>query len=399
MSFLSSRIHRIQPSATLEMTAKAAALKREGKPVYNLSVGEPDFSTPKNIQQAGIFAIENGHTKYTPGSGTHDLKQAISKKFKRDNNLTYALNEIAVSCGGKHSLYNACQALFQKQDEVIIFSPYWVSFPDFVSVTGATPVFVSTDSSKQFEPNFQDLESKITSNTKGIIINSPSNPTGGVWSMEACLRVLDICKKRKDIWIFSDECYEQLTYDKPFQSIASLTSYNKNIITFQSCSKTYAMTGWRIGYIGGDAKLVKAVAKLQGQSTSCPNSIAQYAAIEALTGDQSCVHEMRKIFLQRRNLILEKLNNIPKIACERPNGAFYVFPNFTHYLGSYTLRGNTINNSNELCSYILETTGVVSVSGDSFGAPGYIRFSYAASDEIINESMNLVKNTIANLSF
>ncbi len=399
MSFLSERINRIQPSATLEMTAKAAELRRLGKPVYNLSVGEPDFPTPQNIQNAGKFAIENGHTKYTPGSGTHDLKQAIITKLKRDNKLTYALNEVVVSCGGKHSLYNACQALFQKNDEVIIFSPYWVSFPDFVSVTGATPVFVSTDKTKQFEPNFKDLESKITSNTKGIIINSPSNPTGGVWSNEACLRVLEICKKRKDIWVFSDECYEQLTYDKPFQSVASLDLQNKNIITFQSCSKTYAMTGWRIGYIGGDARLVSAVAKLQGQSTSCPNSIAQYAAIEALTGDQSCVQKMRKIFLHRRNVILEKLNNIPNIVCDQPNGAFYVFPDFSYYMGSKTPNGKTISNANDLCSYILDLTGVVSVSGESFGAPGYIRFSYATSDEIINDSMDLVKNAIETLNF
>ena len=399
MSFLSSRINRIQPSATLEMTAKASELKRLGKPVYNLSVGEPDFPTPQNIQNAGKYAIENGHTKYTPGSGTHELKQAIITKLKRDNKLTYALNEVVVSCGGKHSLYNACQALFQKNDEVVVFSPYWVSFPDFISVTGATPIFVSTDKTKQFEPNFKDLESKITSNTKGIIINSPSNPTGGVWSNEACLRVLEICKKRKDIWVFSDECYEQLTYDKPFQSVASLDLQNKNIITFQSCSKTYAMTGWRIGYIGGDARLVSAVAKLQGQSTSCPNSIAQYAAIEALTGDQSCVQKMRKIFLHRRNVILEKLNNIPNIVCDQPNGAFYVFPDFSYYMGSKTPNGKTISNANDLCSYILDLTGVVSVSGESFGAPGYIRFSYATSDEIINDSMDLVKNAIETLNF
>ena len=203
---LASRINRIQPSATLEMTAKAAELRRLGKPVFNMSVGEPDFPTPENIQQAGIFAIQNGHTKYTPGSGTFELKEAIQSKFKRDNNLNYSLDEIVVSCGGKHSLYNACQTLFQDPDEVIIFSPYWVSFPDFVSVTVAKPVFVNTVKSKQFEPDFDDLEKKINNNTRGIIINSPSNPTGGVWSDQAVLRVLDLCKN-KDIWIFSDECY------------------------------------------------------------------------------------------------------------------------------------------------------------------------------------------------
>ena len=381
------------------MTSKAAELKRQGLPVYNLSVGEPDFPTPKHIQDAGIYAIQNGHTRYTPGSGTHDLKQAIIKKMKRDNNLSFSTEQIVVSCGGKHSLYNACQTLFQKNDEVIIFSPYWVSFPDFVSVTGAKPIFVKTNSKKQFEPNFSELEKKINQRTKGIIINSPSNPTGGVWSNESVMRLLDLCKNKKDIWIFSDECYEQLTYDKPFTSIAGLEKNNDNIITFQSCSKTYAMTGWRIGYIGGNSTVVKGISKLQGQSTSCPNSIAQFAAIEALTGDQSCIIEMRNIFYKRRNLILDQLSKIPKITCEKPNGAFYVFPNFKHYLGAQTNAGKILQNSDDLCAYILSTTGVVTVSGDSFGAPGYIRFSYAASEKIINEAIDLVKQTLENLSF
>jgi len=217
---LSDRIYRINPSATLEMTAKAAELKRANQPVFNMSVGEPDFSTPKNIQNAAKFAIENDHTKYTPGSGTHHLKTAVLDKIQRDNNLKYNLENVIVSCGGKHSLYNACQTLFQTGDEVIIFSPYWVSFPDFVSVTGAKPVFVKTNSLQQYEPDFNDLQMKINSNTKGLIINSPSNPTGGVWSDEAVLKVLDLCKN-KDIWIFSDECYEQLVYSDNFNSIAS----------------------------------------------------------------------------------------------------------------------------------------------------------------------------------
>jgi len=219
----SDRISRIQPSATLAMTSKAAELKRNNKPVYNMSVGEPDFSTPLHIQQAGIDAIQQGHTKYTPGGGTFELKEAICQKLKRDNNLIFDINEVVVSCGGKHSLYNACQVLFQAGDEVIIFNPYWVSFPDFVTVTGALPVFVETDPAKQNEPNFNDLKKKITPNTKGIIINSPSNPTGGVWSDNAIVTLLDIVKDRKDIWIFSDECYEQLTYNGPFISPGSLS--------------------------------------------------------------------------------------------------------------------------------------------------------------------------------
>jgi len=398
MDFLTSRIHRIQPSATLAMTAKAAELKRNKLPVYNMSVGEPDFSTPKHIQDAGIFAIKNGHTKYTPGSGTTELKEAILQKLLRDNNLKYQIEEIVVSCGGKHSLYNACQTLFQKGDEVIIFSPYWVSFPDFVSVTGAMPVFVKTLSSQQFEPNFDDLEKKITKNTKGIIINSPSNPTGGVWGDEAILRLLDLCKNRKDIWIFSDECYEQLTYEMPFKSIASLTD-NKQIITFQSCSKTYAMTGWRIGYIAGNKKVVKAIGKLQGQSTSCPNSIAQYAAIEALTGDQSCIFKMKNLFLKRRNLILNEILKINKVSCEKPQGAFYVFPDFSFYIGAKDNQGNIIKTAHDLSLYIIENTGVITVSGESFGAPGHIRFSYATSEETIIEAINLVNQCLSNLSF
>jgi len=393
------RINRIQPSATLEMTSKAAELKHLGKPVYNMSVGEPDFDTPNNIQKAGIHAIQNGITKYTPGSGTRELKEAICNKLQRDNQLQFDIDGIVVSCGGKHSLYNACQALFQTNDEVIIFTPYWVSFPDFVSVTGAQPIFVRTNSSKQNEPDFSDLKRKLNSNTKGIIINSPSNPTGGVWSDKSIQKLLDILKAYPNVWIFSDECYEQLTYDVPFKSIASFNPKNKKIITFQSCSKTYAMTGWRIGYIAGNKDLVKAVGKLQGQSTSCPNSIAQYAAIEALEGNQKCVIDMRQKFKIRRDLILSELSIIDNIHCERPNGAFYVFPDFSKYLNSIDSKGNKIQTASDLSLYILNTTGVVTVAGDSFGAPGYIRLSYATSEDIIMQAVSLINNTLKKLNF
>ena len=395
---LSDRIYRINPSATLEMTAKAAELKRANKPVFNMSVGEPDFSTPQNIQNAAKFAIDNDHTKYTPGSGTHHLKTAILDKIQRDNNLRYNLENVIVSCGGKHSLYNACQTLFQTGDEVIIFSPYWVSFPDFVSVTGAKPVFVKTNSLQQYEPDFNDLQKKINSNTKGLIINSPSNPTGGVWSDEAVLKVLDLCKN-KDIWIFSDECYEQLVYSDNFNSIASLTNQNDKILTFQSCSKTYAMTGWRIGYTVGDKNVIKGMSKLQGQSTSCPNSIAQYAAAEALTGDQSCVLEMRNIFKSRRDLILKELSKNSNIHCETPNGAFYVFPDLSYYFGSFDNNGNKIKNSNDLCLYILDQTGVVTVAGESFGADNNIRLSYATSEQNIIEAVGHMNKALSKLNF
>ena len=395
---LSDRIHRINPSATLEMTAKAAELKRANKPVFNMSVGEPDFSTPQNIQSAAKFAIDNDHTKYTPGSGTHHLKTAILDKIQRDNNLKYNLENVIVSCGGKHSLYNACQTLFQTGDEVIIFSPYWVSFPDFVSVTGAKPVFVKTNSLKQYEPDFNDLQMKINSNTKGLIINSPSNPTGGVWSDEAVLKVLDLCQN-KDIWIFSDECYEQLVYSDDFKSIASLTNQNNKILTFQSCSKTYAMTGWRIGYTVGDKNVIQGMSKLQGQSTSCPNSIAQYAAAEALTGDQSCVLEMKNIFKSRRDLILKELSKNSNIHCETPNGAFYVFPDLSYYFGSSDNNGNIIKNSNDLCLYVLDQTGVVTVAGESFGADNNIRLSYATSEQNIIDAVGHMNKALSKLNF
>ena len=386
------RISRIQPSATLAMTAKAAELREKGLEVLNLSVGEPDFNTPNHIIESAIDAMNHGHTRYTPGGGTLNLKQAIQKKLIRDNDLDYNLNEIIVSCGGKHSLYNACQVLFEVGDEVIIFSPYWVSFPDFVSVTGATPVFVNSDPANQYEPIFDELEKKINSKTKGIIINSPSNPTGGVWSDEAISKTVDIAKQY-NAWVFSDECYEQLTYDQSFTSIYKLCQDYNRILTFQSCSKTYAMTGWRIGYTCGDSKVIKAMAKLQGQSTSCPNSIAQFAAAEALSGDQSSVEKMRNAFKIRRDLIVNRLNKIDGISCDTPGGAFYVFPDISNIINR-NLDGKIIKNSLDLCMLLLEKESVVSVSGDSFGADNNIRFSYAISDDVINRAMDKLKALI-----
>jgi len=386
------RINRIQPSATLEMTAKAADLRSKGLDVINLSVGEPDFNTPKNIIEAAKKAMDSGFTKYTPGPGILDLRKAITKKLKRDNDLDYDYNEIIVSCGGKHSLYNACQVLFEKNDEVIIFSPYWVSFPDFVSVTGAKPVFVKTNSKKQYEPDFNDLNSKITSSTKGIIINSPSNPTGGVWSNQAIKKTLEISKKH-DLWVFSDECYEQLTYDDIFTSIATLTDDQKKILTFQSCSKTYAMTGWRIGYTAGNKNIIKAMSKLQGQSTSCPNSIAQHAAMEALIGNQGFVSEMRNVFKKRRKLIVEGLNQIPNINCDNPGGAFYVFPNIEYYINK-NYKGKKIKTAADLSMILLQEKLIVTVAGDSFGANNYLRLSYAASENDINNALEKMKELL-----
>ena len=389
---LTDRIGRITPSATLVMTAKAAELRAAGKPVINLSVGEPDFPTPENIRNAGKRAIDEGHTRYTPGGGTLELKKAVVKKLSRDNDLHYDTSQILISCGGKHSLYNACQALFQSGDEVIIFSPYWVSFPDFVSVTGAKPIFVNTDPARQFEPVMDDLKTKITSRTKGIIINSPSNPTGGVWSDGAVLKVLEIAETA-GVWVFSDECYEQLTYDRTYISTAILGENTEKVLTFQSCSKTYAMTGWRIGYTAGDEKVIKAMGKLQGQSTSCPSSIAQVAAIEALIGNQSEVTIMRNVFKKRRDYIVTRLNEMNGVHCDTPGGAFYVFPDFSSYMGD----DRNIQSSNDLSMYLLEQKAVVTVAGKAFGSDGNVRFSYAASDEDLARAMDLVEETLKEL--
>ena len=389
---LTKRIGRITPSATLAMTAKAAELQAVGKPVINLSVGEPDFPTPKNIRLAGQRAIEEGHTRYTPGGGTMELKKAVVEKLSRDNNLHYDISQILISCGGKHSLYNACQALFQTGDEVIIFSPYWVSFPDFVSVTGAKPVFVNTDPLHQFEPVLDDLKAKITPRTKGIIINSPSNPTGGVWSDEAVLKVLEIAQDA-NAWIFSDECYEQLSYDRPYISTAMLGESTEKVLTFQSCSKTYAMTGWRIGYTAGDEKVIQAMGKLQGQSTSCPCSIAQVAATEALIGDQSEVAIMRNVFKKRRDYIVNRLNKMNGVHCDNPGGAFYVFPDFSTLMGS----DKKIQSSNDLSMYLLEQKAVVTVAGKAFGSDANVRFSYAASDEDLSLAIDLLEETLTEL--
>lgn len=389
---LTDRIGRITPSATLVMTAKAAELRAAGKPVINLSVGEPDFPTPENIRNAGKRAIDEGHTRYTPEGGTLELKKAVVKKLSRDNDLHYDTSQILISCGGKHSLYNACQALFQSGDEVIIFSPYWVSFPDFVSVTGAKPIFVNTDPARQFEPVMDDLKAKITSRTKGIIINSPSNPTGGVWSDEAVIRVLEIAEIA-GVWVFSDECYEQLTYDRTYISTAMLGENIEKVLTFQSCSKTYAMTGWRIGYTAGDEKVIKAMGKLQGQSTSCPSSIAQVAAIEALIGDQSEVTIMRNVFKKRRDYIVTRLNEMNGVHCDTPGGAFYVFPDFSSYMGD----DRNIQSSIDLSMYLLEQKAVVTVAGKAFGSDGNVRFSYAASDEDLARAMDLVEETLKEL--
>jgi len=392
----SERVTRVKPSFTLEMTSRAADLRSKGIDVINLSVGEPDFNTPEHIIQAGKEAMDKGFTKYTAGPGMIELRQAICKKLSVENGLTFTPDQVLVSNGEKQSLYTACQALFDRGDEVIVFSPYWVSFPEFVRLADAEPIIVSTDPNNQFEPNFNELVSKINSKTKGMIINSPSNPTGGVWSSGAIDKILEISKKNNLI-VISDECYEKLVFNGKYISAEKLNNYNTEVVTCMSLSKTYAMTGWRVGYTVGNKNIIRAMSKLQGQATSCANSIGQKAAIAALTGDQKCVESMRNKYKERRDLMIRLLKEIQGVKCMIPGGAFYAFPDFSYYLGK-NYNGEKINDSFKLCDYILDVARVVSVPGDGFGAPGHIRFSYAVSKDTIREGVDRVVKALSELN-
>ncbi len=393
---IAQRVNKINPSFTLQMATKAADMRSRGVDVINFSVGEPDFNTPKHIRDAAKEALDQGYTKYTAGPGMIELRQAICEKLERENKISYDPSSILVSNGEKQSLYNACQAIFNPDDSVVVFSPYWVSFPEFVKMAEANPVLVDTLPESNFEPNFDDLESKINSTIKGVIINSPSNPTGGVWSNEAIVRLLKIAKDNQWI-VISDECYERLVYDGEFTSAEKLNQVHNigaSVLTCMSLSKTYAMTGWRIGYAAGPENIIKAMSKIQGQATSCANSIGQKASIEALLGDQSCVEEMKASFLQRRDLIVRLLNDLPGVRCAIPNGAFYVFPDFSSYLNRKG-NGKLLKDTFDISEYILDSVQVVTVPGDGFGSSEHIRFSYATNRKIIQEGMDRVKKALA----
>ena len=393
---LSKLVDKIKPSFTLQMTARAAALREKGIDVINFGVGEPDFNTPSHIIQAGQNAIEDGYTKYTPGSGMLELKEAIQTKINNMTGILYETNQIIVSNGGKQSLSVACQALFQDGDKVIVFSPYWVSFPEFVRLSGAEPLLVETLPKQQFEPDFDDLHKKIDSSIKGVIINSPSNPTGGVWSDEAIIKILEISKTNNWI-VISDETYEELVYDRKFTAIDNLNEVGAELLTIRSMSKTYAMTGWRIGYTTGDPTIVKAMSKIQGQTTSCPNAIGQKASVAALLGDQGPILDMKKKFKERRQVMFDALNGLEGVHCDMPGGAFYMFPDFSSYLNKETKDGKILRDTFDLSDYILDTANVVTVAGDGFGAKGYLRLSFATSSEIIKSGIKRIKKSLKEL--
>ena len=374
------------------MATVAAEMKSKGIDIVNFSVGEPDFNTPSHIINAGKTAMDKGFTKYTAGPGMIEFREAICHKLKRENELKYDIGNILVSNGEKQSLYTACQALFDKGDEVLVCKPYWVSFPEFVRLADAEPVFVNTIPENNFELDFTHLEKISSKNIKGIIINSPSNPTGGVWSNEAIVRLLKIAKENNWI-IISDECYERLVYNEKFTSTEKINrdhAIGATVMTCMSLSKTYAMTGWRIGYTAGSVDVIKAMSKLQGQATSCANSIGQFAGIEALNGDQKCVQNMLVLFKERRDLIVNLLNGLPGVRCLVPAGAFYAFPDFSKFLGK-EIDGKLLKDTFDISEYILCSSNVVTVPGDGFGAPGHIRFSYATNKQNIEKGIKRIK--------
>ena len=393
---LAERVGRIKPSPTLAITAKANALRAEGRDIIGFGAGEPDFNTPSNINNAAIKAIENGFTKYTPAGGTNELKDAIIDKFKRDNKLTYNRSQVVVSCGAKHSLYNLAQVLFEKGDEVIILAPYWVSYPAFVLLADATPVILETKESEKFKVSPVQLENAITKNTKAIILNSPSNPTGSVYSFSELQALADVIVKA-GILAISDDIYETIIYDGvPFYNIANVRDEMKDCtLVVNGVSKTYAMTGWRIGYAAGPEHIISAVSKIQSQNTSNPASVSQKAAVEALTGNQDSIGMMMDEYLTRRNYIVESLNSAG-ISCMTPQGAFYVFPNVSSLYGS-SYMGGKISNSVDLAGYLLDEANVAVVPGAAFGNDNHVRISYATSIENIREGMKRIEKAIDNL--
>ena len=392
----SNLVEKIKPSFTLQMTARAAELRAQGEDVINFGVGEPDFNTPDHIIEAGKKAMVDGYTKYTPGSGMLELKEAIQTKLKDLTGINYNPENIIVSNGGKQSLSVVCQALFDLGDKVVVFSPYWVSFPEFVTIAGAEPLFVNTIPTKQFEPDFDDLLNKIDESVKGVIINSPSNPTGGVWSDDAIIKLLKLSKENNWI-VISDETYEELVYDNEFKAIETLDKHNCEIITIRSMSKTYAMTGWRIGYTTADSDIVKAMSKIQGQTTSCPNAIGQRASIAALLGDQQPVKNMKEKFRNRRTVMFNELNSLKHVQCDMTGGAFYMFPDFSYYLNKKNPEGKILQDTFDLSDYILADAKVVTVAGDGFGASGYLRFSFATNKETIIKGIQRIRKSLEKL--
>ncbi len=389
MSLVSNNLKRIKPSPTIAVTQKAKEMKDAGKDVIGLGAGEPDFDTPENIKQAAIDAIKRGDTKYTAVDGTPALKKAIQSKFLRENNLSFELSEISVGTGGKQVLYNAFMATLNKGDEVIIPAPFWVSYPDMVLLAGGKPKIIKCSEEEGFKLTPNKLKKAITSKTKWIILNSPSNPTGACYSKKEIEALAEVLKKHKNVYILSDDIYEHITFDNfKFFTIAQIKELKDRTLTMNGVSKSYSMTGWRIGYAAGPKEIIKAIAKIQSQSTTNPSSISQAAAVEALNGTQDFIKTRSNSFKERRDFVVKELNNIKGISCLNPNGAFYVFPNCKKLLGKKT----KLKTDTAFVEKLLEETGVAVVQGSAFGLDGFFRISYATSMENLKKALSRIRS-------
>jgi len=399
MTQLSAAIRRIQPSATLAVTAKAAELKRQGRDIIGLGAGEPDFDTPDFVKEAAIEAIRRGETKYTNVDGTPALKEALRAKFKRDNGLDYGPDQISVNVGGKHTIFNALVATLGPGDEVVIPAPYWVSYPDIVNFTGATPVIVEAGIDAGFKISPQQLDAAITPRTRWVILNSPSNPTGAGYAADELRSLGEVLRRHPHVWVMADDMYEHIVYEGfEFATIAQVCPdlYDRTL-TVNGASKAYSMTGWRIGFAGGPAPLVKAMAKLQSQSTSNPCSIAQAAATAALAGPQDFLKERVAAFQARRDLVVSMLNQTNGLRCPRPEGAFYVYPDCAGLIGRRTPDGSTLENDEQVAGYLLESEGVAVVHGGAFGGSPAFRISYACSTKNLEDACARIQRACAAL--
>jgi aspartate aminotransferase len=400
MSIVADRLQRVKPSPTIAVSMKAAELKAAGKDVIGLGAGEPDFDTPQNIKDAAKRAIDAGDTKYTAVDGTPALKKAIIAKFERENGLKYAANQITVGTGGKQVLYNALMATLNPGDEVIVPAPYWVSYPDMVILAEGTPVEVACSENQNFKLTPEALEAAITPKTKWVILNSPSNPTGAAYSAADLKALADVLLRHPHVWIMTDDMYEHLLYDDfKFATIAQVEPklYDRTL-TVNGVSKAYCMTGWRIGYAGGPAPLIKAMQAIQSQSTSNPSSVSQAAAVEALNGPNGFIAEHNKAFVERRNMVVKMLNEAKGLRCPMPDGAFYVFPSCAGTIGKKTPEGKTIETDTDFVTYLLESVGVAVVQGSAFGLAPYFRISYATSAEMLREACTRIQKACAALT-
>jgi aspartate aminotransferase len=399
MPFLSAALDRVKPSATIAVTDKARALKAAGRNVIGLGAGEPDFDTPENVKQAAIKAIKDGKTKYTDVGGIPELKEAIIAKFKRENELTYKPNQVIVGTGGKQVLYNALMATINPGDEVIIPAPYWVSYPEMVALAGGESVPVVCTAANGFKLKASDLEKAITPKTKWIILNSPSNPTGAAYTRAELKAITDVLVKHPHVWVMTDDMYEHLVYDDfvfttPAQIEPKLLD---RTLTVNGVSKSYCMTGWRIGYAGGPAELIKAMSTIQSQSTSNPSSIAQWASVEALNGPQDFIPANNKVFKERRDLVVSMLNQANGIDCPRPEGAFYVYPSCAGTIGKTTSSGKKLENDQDFVTELLEAEGVAVVQGSAFGLGPAFRISYATKTSDLEDACKRIQRFCGNL--